>query len=80
MAASTALLRAGYGYQPADGHTRRYDAPAARTVSRYDAPSNGSTRRLDVPAARTTTFRAPSERAGVTYDAPTVRTRSEIRA
>ncbi len=76
MAASRTLSRSGYGYQPADGHTRRYDAPAARTITRYDAPSNGSTRRLEVPAARTTRFRAPSSRLGTTYDAPTAHTRT----
>ena len=59
MAASHTLHHAGYGAQRAEGHTRGYHAPAARTITRYDAPSNGATRRLDMPAARTTQYRAP---------------------
>ncbi|MBC7843174.1 MAG: hypothetical protein H7099_12715, partial [Gemmatimonadaceae bacterium] len=54
MAASNHLThppRSRYGYQPAEGRTRRYDAPAARTNSRYDAPTDGATRAVRVPTA-----------------------------
>ncbi len=80
MAASHTPHRAGSGAQPADGHTRRYDAPAARTCTRYDAPTNGATRRLDMPAARTTQYRAPSCRIGTSYDAPQAHARNGVRA
>jgi hypothetical protein len=80
MAATRSLLRCGYGAQPADGRTRRYDAPAARGITRYDAPTNGATRRLEVPAARVTRFRAPSSHIGTAYDAPSAQTRMGTRA
>ncbi len=80
MAASHTLLRPGYGAQPADGHTRRYDAPAVRGITRYDAPTNGATRRLDMPAARTTQYRAPAGRLGTAYDAPPAQTRCGVGA
>jgi hypothetical protein len=74
------LFRATVGYQPVEGYARRYDAPAARTITRYDAPSSGSTRPLDAPAARLTQFRAPASRSGTTHTASDARRRAEIAA
>ncbi len=80
MAASHTLHRPGFGAHAADGQTRRYHAPPARSITRYDAPTNGTTRRLDMPAARTTQYRAPSNQIGNSYDAPRAHTRTGVRA
>ncbi len=80
MAATRISLRNSVGYQPADAHSHRYEAPSARNITRYDAPSNGSTRRLDAPPARLTQFRAPSSRSGTACAASDARRRTEFGA
>ena len=80
MVASRIPNNSGFGYQPANADTRRYDAPAARSISRYDAPSGGSTRRIDMPGARTTVYRAPSTPTAAPHSATDAARRVDIRA
>jgi hypothetical protein len=69
---ASTIARTGFGMQPADTRARRYDAPAARTTTRYDAPTTDR-RSIHAPAARATAYRAPSDRIDTNYAAPGAR-------